>query len=250
MCCFSQRVVAVSGTNIFARSSGGLKQLLVYSMTLNSKEELAMILPIPVAPGKGENAVRFIDLKGYPNFFTDLATAFLPPATRTQGMKSASAVPLGMERLAVVQVGDFVASYVPSPKDFIRLDPRFRLPADTWNQLPQYSRFGFAVFQLKPGVHKFHPMAFEFPRAEAGKLFFPTVHIHDGKVHETATFDHALYCQKIPGEQFRLTEWKESPALAQSFMNVGRSRGIIAADQHCYKLEIKGRRRNADTYLI
>ena len=39
-------------------------------------------------------------------------------------------------------------------------------------------------------------MAFDFPRA-AKKLFFPTVHIHDGKVHDKADFDHALYCQAV-----------------------------------------------------
>src|SRR5438552_5543363 len=115
MCCFSRPVVSVNGTNIFARSSAGGSQFLAYSMTLNSKEDLAMILPIPVAPGKGENAVRFIDLKGYPSFFEDLMRGFLPPPSRSATMKAgiiASSAPL----LRVVEVGDFVASYVPTPK--------------------------------------------------------------------------------------------------------------------------------------
>ncbi|MCA9590479.1 MAG: hypothetical protein KC657_34485 [Myxococcales bacterium] len=40
----------------------------------------------------------------------------------------------------------------------------------------------------------YHPMAFEFPRRDA-RLFFPTVHVHDGEVHATAEFDHTLYAQ-------------------------------------------------------
>lgn len=38
-------------------------------------------------------------------------------------------------------------------------------------------------------------MAFSFPSARAGHLFFPTMHIHDGEVHEKEDFDHTLYCQ-------------------------------------------------------
>ena len=46
----------------------------------------------------------------------------------------------------------------------LRLDPRFRLPDGVWDQLPQYARFGFAVFKLKEGKADVHPMAFTFPR--------------------------------------------------------------------------------------
>ena len=46
MCCFSRHVESVSNTNIFARSSSNGRQYLVYSMTIQSKEDLAMILPI------------------------------------------------------------------------------------------------------------------------------------------------------------------------------------------------------------
>jgi len=37
--------------------------------------------------------------------------------------------------------------------------------------------------------------AFTFPHAKGAKLFFPTVHVHDGEVHKTAEFDHELYLQ-------------------------------------------------------
>ena len=95
------------------------------------------------------------------------------------------------------------ASFVPTIADFDRLDERFRLPKETWHHLPQYNKFGFAVFKLKPGEKRIHPMAFEFPRSDSKRLFFPTVHIHDGEVHATADFDHILYCQQNPDEHFR-----------------------------------------------
>ena len=38
-------------------------------------------------------------------------------------------------------------------------------------------------------------MAFSFPRHDPDRLFFPTVHIHDGHVYSVAQFDHSLYYQ-------------------------------------------------------
>ena len=156
--------------------------------------------------------------------------------------------PGGMTRLEVVSVGSFEASYVPTVGDFARLDARFRLPEGTWEQLPQYKDYGFAVFKLKPGERRIHPMAFSFPRADVRRLFFPTVHIHDGKVHATATFDHTLYYQKAPGETFSLRFWNESFPLAKQFLDIPKSKGIVLPDTHCYKMEMRGRRANADTW--
>ena len=108
----------------------------------------------------------------------------------------------------MVEVGSFVASFVPTVKDFSRLDEQFRLPDGTWDKLPAYKDYGFAVFKLKKGEQKVHPMAFEFPRADKTRLFFPTVHIHDGKVHDQAGFDHVLYCQGVDTRM----RWRESPS--------------------------------------
>ncbi len=38
-------------------------------------------------------------------------------------------------------------------------------------------------------------MAFAFSTRMPETLFFPTVHVHDGRYHETAHFDHILFCQ-------------------------------------------------------
>lgn len=246
MCCFTRPVQSVNTTNIFARSGAGGRQFLVYSMALKAKEELAMVLPLPVKPGSGEKAVEFIDLSGYKEFFSDLRKGFPVPVTAS---KSRSYPPPAAAKLEVVSVGNFDASFVPSIEDFARLDERFRLPPGTWETLPAYRTYGFAVFKLKPGAATVHPMAFSFPRTNPRELFFPTVHIHDGKLHDKADFDHTLYCQRSPAEGFSLTEWEESPRLALAFMSVEKSRETIDGSAHCYKKRISGRRENKDVIV-
>lgn len=246
MCCFSRKVESVSGTNIFARSTAKGHQVLVYSMTLSAPEDLAMILPLPVPKASKEDAVRFINLEKYPTFFADLARPFTPRGGGGGGrFKSEGHAP----GLKVVSVGSFEASFVPSVKDFPRLDARFRLPADTWDKLPQYKDYGFAVFKLKTGKKTIHPMAFEFPRAEPKNLFFPTVHIHDGKVHAKAHFDHALYCQQGEGETLELMTWKESPQPAKMFMTIARAEGLLLPDGHVYQRKMRGNLKNQDTLV-
>jgi hypothetical protein len=250
MCCFSQPVISVSGTNIFARPDADGRQLLVYSMTINARNDLAMILPLPVKTPAGKNDVKFIDLKEYPEFFADMEVGFQPPPPRaTRGLATDSAA-AASEKLEVVQVGNFEASFVPTQKDFSRLDERFRLRPDAWKELPQYESYGFAVFKLKSGEMKVHPMAFSFPRQKTKALFFPTIHIHDGKVHAKAHFDHALFCQPTQEERPATQAWKESRGHPTSFMRVNKTKGIVVPDQHCYKKEMRGMLANKDTFLV
>ena len=98
-------------------------------------------------------------------------------------------------------MGAFAASYVPSPADFDRLDPRFRLPRAVWEALGGYGDYGFSVFQLQPGRKaRVHPMAFRFLTRDPSRLFLPTVHVHDGRVRPEAAFDHDLFYQAAEGE--------------------------------------------------
>jgi len=48
MCIFSQPVVSVNNTQIFARLSGKGTQFLAYEMNYESRDPNAMILPVPV----------------------------------------------------------------------------------------------------------------------------------------------------------------------------------------------------------
>jgi hypothetical protein len=241
MCCFSRPVVAVTDTNIFARASKDGRQFLVYSMKIDAREELAMILPIPVPKASKDDAVRFINLEKYAEFFTEMDRGF-PPPPPTLGDNSRGGDAHGLK---VVDVGSFVASFVPSVADFRRLDERFRLPTEVWDKLPIYKDFGFAVFQLKKGAQKVHPMAFEFPRANPKQLFFPTVHIHDGTVKARARFHHTLFCQKSVDSD--VMSWLESTRPAGMYMkNLDAAQGLIDPGAHCFKKAIVGERKNED----
>ena len=249
MCCFSQPVISVNATNIFARAGEDGWQFLVYSMTLNAKSDLAMVLPLPVKIGAGEKAVTFIDLKGYPDFFDDLNNGFPVVMSLSEHTKGEHIPADESAALEIVQVGNFEASFVPTMKDFARLDKRFRIADGAWKKLPQYRDFRFAVFKLKHGEAKIHPMAFSFPRRDTSKLFFPTVHIHDGKVHSEAEFDHVLYCQPSEHEPLITREWRESDRLAKGFMKMDKTRGLIIAGQHCYQKQMHGTLPNRDTLV-
>ncbi len=248
MCCFSKPVELVADTSIFARASKDGRQFLVYSMKMKAGEDLAMILPIPTPKDSKEDAVKFLNLENYPTFFDDLKSGFPVPQPNSRGPKGLPTDGPGNHKLAVVEVGSFIASFVPTVKDFARLDEKFRLDPSVWDSLPQYKEWGFAVFQLKKGEKKIHPMAFEFPRAKPKQLFFPTVHIHDGKVHDKAEFDHFLYCQCSAGET--AMDWEESPQPAELFMKkLKEAHGIVAGSDHVYRKMLKGNLKNEDQYV-
>lgn len=247
MCCFSRRVEKVANTSIFARASKDHRQYLVYSMTLSAKEDLAMILPIPTPKNSPEDAVKFISLKEYPTFFKEMAMGFhVPTPGRGNFGAPKSAKKDAAPKLKIVEVGSFEASFVPTVKDFARLDERFRLPPGTWDELPAYKDYGFAVFKLKKGEKQIHPMAFEFPRRNKRSLFFPTVHIHDGKVHDRAGFDHVLYCQGADTGM----RWTESPQPAEMFLRkLDQAKGVVDGKAHVYRKVMVGMYKNEDTWV-
>jgi hypothetical protein len=192
MCCFSTKT-EVFRTSIFARITRPGEQLLVYQMRYAASAPTAMILPLPVALPAREGSVRWKSLKDRPAFFDDLAAGF--PEPQHFGFPTKSDVEVAAP-LAVHEVGDFVASFVPTVADFDRVDPRFAIRKDVWGQIPGYHDHGFAVFQLKELTGTPHPIAFEFETRLRDQAFFPTVHIHDGTVHAQDVFDHVLYLQE------------------------------------------------------
>ena len=258
MCCFTRPVDFVANTRIFARADGRGGQFLAYQMQYLAAEDLAMILPLPVRLPAHKDSVRFIALNRDRTFFDRLGNGFPdvteddvrragiplyaplvgkylePRLTTVIGLASAKDGAAGGV-LAVRRVGDYEASFVPQLNDFERLDPRFKLPRSTWDKIPAYRDYGFAVFKLRkpdlsaprpPSAHHDdpaeddfnnldaadaerlrvrpggvtnhpHPMALLFPTRTPDALFFPTVHIHDGKVHDRETFDHTLFMQGV-----------------------------------------------------
>lgn len=263
MCCFSGEVREVAGTKIFAGAKADGRQWLVYELSAALTGDVAMVLPLPVPVGGPDDAVRFVSFEHLPSFFAELDTVF-PQLLEL----SRQAPPEQAAALAVVEVGAFVASYVPARPDFARLDPRFRLPDAFFTALPRFSDFGFAVFQLKapplakgllerlglrrpaaPAQH-FHPMVIDFPRRDPSKLFFPTVHLHDGTVRPTAHFDHVLYAQR--GDLQAGDGWQlalPAPDDAYFAQLVAKARGVLQPSGTIGKREIHGEQPNADVYL-
>jgi hypothetical protein len=248
MCCFSGNVTFVRGTRIFARITEVGRQAIVYQMEFGAKQDLAMILPLPVAKGADEKAVKFIDLSGYEDFFKDLRSGFPLPKSVGRGVGGGAVAAAG-GLLEVKQVGSYEASFVPTVKDFERLDPRFRLPTETWSALPAYADHGFAVFKLRAGEQEVHPMAFTFPTRQPETLFFPTVHIHDGKVHPEEDFDHQLYCQVARTGLFAMTRWQESERLAAAFTKPEKAAQLIVGEAHVYRRALVGKIKNEDIIL-
>lgn len=267
MCCFSRPVISVSRTRIFARPTDEARQLLVYGMTFEARQDLAMILPIPVPAGGADDAVRFVDMSACPSFLDDLSALFPVPRSFGPAEHAAGSAPRAA-MLVVHDVGDFEASFVSTPGDFDRLDPRFRLPDAFWESLPRYCDWGFCVFKLKrlrssasgsglfglfksgpsaaSGARKVHPMAFEFPRRDPSALFFPTVHVHDREVHPTAEFDHDLFCQVDPALQ-PLMDWERSPFTAAALPE--RAHAWVDPGSWLFRRTLTGELPNRDTHL-
>jgi hypothetical protein len=117
--------------------------------------------------------------------------------------------------------------------------------------VPAYQDWGFAVFALRPvsggggATEHVHPMAFDFPRRDPSRLFFPTVHVHDGAVHARAVFDHELYAQ---GEPARFANWERSPSNASSSLDVDRTEGLVDGDALLHRRSLQGMLENADTW--
>ncbi len=284
-----QAWLRVSKTNIFARHNRPGQQVLAYSMSIASKSAAAMILPLPVSRPSGEDALRFIDLSAYPEFFDNMASACKPEYDETMDLMSLgepSERPASALLLVVHEVGDFEASYVPSMADFTRLDPRFRLPDEVWRAMPDYFDYGFAVFQLRLTLmqndseveNDIHPIAFEFPTRDPSRLYFPTVHVHDGAYDDTAGFYHRLYCQRADARsEFKyqrdlLAGLEPSPAKkvdqrdeegwftgypwysrstepASEVMPVERCEGLVDPDQKLHSMKLRGDFPNRDIWL-
>lgn len=247
MCCFTGEVEEVKNTRIFARLGAQGNQVIIYQMSLNAPQDVAMVLPVPVRQGTGEDAVKFFDFSKYATVFADMSAMFPMPAAASAGpfSRTAAAEPV---TLKVHSVGAYDASFVPAIGAFQGLDARFRLPEDVWEKLPGYADFGFAVFKLKPGKAEVHPMAFSFPTALADTLFFPTLHIHDGKVHKKETFDHTLYLQG-PGADLARRGWQESPALAVTAVKCGFTHGMVRPERHLYRQSMRGVFDNGDVVV-
>ena len=131
---------------------------------------------------------------------------------------------------------------------------------ETWSKIPGYEKFGFVVFQLAAGSLKPHPMAFEFPTKNGG-LFFPTVHIHDGDVHDVEEFDHVLYMQHAgldsqvyayqnSNVEDEATELIRSKYRASHFCDIEKACGLVDGNLLLHRKMVYGKLPNTDTVIL
>ena len=241
----------VGSTQIFVSGLSDEEHATVYRMAYRAPEAVAMILPIPVRRGGAEDAVTFVDLGECRDFFELLDRCYpRPPEDSKPGGYG------GRPRrppLAVHENGDYVASYVPSIGDFDRLDPRFRLPATAWGDLPDYGGHGFAVIQLKPGKDPLsvQPIAYRYPPEVPHELFFPTVHLHDGEgVGARARYEHVLYAQPFRQHpNVRVSGWEPQATSPRWAMDLSRTEGLVAPDRYLSRVRLQGEAPNADLVL-
>lgn len=214
MCCFAGPVTSVSGTKIFATmralpaTDGERAQILAYEASVTTEASNAMVLPVPVREDVGAAGIALLDMSSVPDFFVVL---FRLVEAGTPRLPTFSA-PFPQPQLKVHRVGAYDVSIVPTIEDFGRLSSLFRLelsgsPVGVGASLGQprgllpvfrqrYPGHSFVVCQLAPGKVDLHPFGVMFLPRYRDHLFFPTLHIHDGVLHETACFDHRIFAQR------------------------------------------------------
>ena len=258
MCCFAQPIDSVSRTRIFGRLTKQKSQFVAYQMRYASELTNAMILPVPIQTRTKRSPIRFIDLSAYPEFFRHLERGFPKPKSLSESRAVESAH--GHASLRVHKVGQFEASFVPTINHFQKLDPRFSISKDIWNKIPDYSDYGFVVFQLHELRGEPHPMAFEFSTRLTDTIFLPTLHIHDGEVHRREEFDHTMYVQNseldLAAGDYQghklwdlKSGWARSHASAAKFTDTKRANDLIAGDLKVHRKIMKGTFTNDDQFI-
>ena len=103
-------------------------------------------------------------------------------------------------------------------------------------------------------------MAFEFENGN-DSIFFPTMHIHDGQIHDSEEFDHVLYLQHA-GFDSRSYGYQNSDVAdkstglirskhdARHFCDIDRCSGLVDPDLLVHRKIIRGINPNRDTDII
>lgn len=247
---FSTPVRVASTFNLFARASADL-QLLACNFRYEADTPFALFLPLPTPPETPASAVRFINLSGYDEFFSDMRRGF-PDLTRDTGKQSFT------DRL-LEKVRDWLdldttqIEFAFFPNRTVLADMREHWPVSdaVWMALDPYAECGLVGLKLEAGANRLPPVAFEFPRRNPDELTFPTA--HNLPQASAAMLRHALYAQTSK----RSLQWRisisaedERPLRAREFVKTDRTLGLIDPDQPIVSRRLVGTANNVDVRLI
>lgn len=237
MAIFSGSISRTANTRIFARTTNDNKQYLALQLDYAADSDVALIVPLPTPPDTAPDAVRFIDLAHYPEFFVDLANGFpIARSVPTPGsVEDGAYVPL--PRTTHDEI-----SFIPSRAGLANLAEAYRIPDAALAELPEYHDYGFAVFKLHPDAQSMPPIAVEFPTRSAQLLYFPTLSIKEGKVDTDTYFDIDLFAQAKAG-------WMRSYDAARSFMDIERAGSVIDPNLRVERFTVLGMHPNSDIVL-
>ena len=176
MCIIQGLVKEVSKTKIMVAPLAHHRQLTVYAnkVSMGNTQYRAMILPFPCSKGE------FFDLSVYPELFDDLNMMCWPQVKSNSYSYSDGAQASCNNSLAVVQVGSYHASIVPTLSDFSRINTQvFSLDTKVKDFLQTYypTGYSFMVCQLDENK-EYHPFGYIHDTLPSGQLFIPTMHYH------------------------------------------------------------------------
>jgi hypothetical protein len=247
---FSTPVRVASTFNYFARASraGADHQFLACNFRYEAETAFTLILPLPTPLDAPANAVRFINLSGYDDFFQDVRRG-LPALTRDTAKQSLT------DRI-VEKVRDWLDldttqiefAFFPTQQVLADMSQQWPLAESVWAALQPYMNFGLVGLKLEAGSNRLPPIAVEFPRGTSTELFFPTAH----NLPRSAALNlkHVLYAQT----PHRSLEWRISTSpgddhrqlLARDFVKVDRTLGLIDPDEPIVARRLSGPNDNFD----
>jgi hypothetical protein len=243
--------VRIAGTfNFFARAARAHTdhQFLACNFRYEAEAAFTLILPLPTPPDAAANAVRFINLSGYDDFFQDVRRGW-PDLTRDTEKQSLT------DRI-LEKVRDWLdldttqteIAFFPDQQVLAEMRDRWPLSEAVWAALKPYTQFGLVGLKLEAGANRLPPIAFEFPRGTPTELFFPTAH---NLPHSAAlNLRHALYAQT----PHRSAAWRIATSpddahrrwLARDFVKTDRTLDLIDPDQPIVARRLSGPADNLD----
>eukprot|EP00039_Didymoeca_costata_P014148 m.225482 g.225482 ORF g.225482 m.225482 type:complete len:278 (+) comp15957_c4_seq10:185-1018(+) len=211
MCIIQGKVERVAKTNIMVAPIQNGLQLTVYSNNVAMKDAAgAMLLPFPLVAEMSdekqlEEPCQLVDLSEYKTLFSELNRACFPVMKSLSINRNAS--PNCSDSLAVVQIGSYKASIVPTIGDFerLRMDV-FTIDPVVFEFLSQKypNQYGFVVCQLDK-ERDYHPFGYITQKLPDGSMFIPTMHYHEHaktkKKHNPSThadWDHEIFSINHP----------------------------------------------------